>query len=182
MRTIEKHVVSGLVGLACAFLAAWAFSPERHLPAGKLVLLVGDWCPKSLDLQRQVAEDPELGDRILTMTTEGELQECDRAVDDVLEEAPWLGLFDRAWICHRLNRHAAALFHEHFVSLPAWLENGAPVPPSESHAALERHGLTSCPGPVLHVGEASCATQTGLAQESGGVVVDAVERGWDIGL
>lgn len=183
MKTASKHFLSGLVGIVCAWSAAWVLSPERHLPSEKLVLLVGDWCPRSLELERQVMEDPELASRILVLTTdlEGAMPDCDRTADDVLEQAPWLRPFDRQWICRRLDHHGAVLFREHFVGLPAWLEQGAPIVPSEEHAVLGRHGLTLCRGPSLHVGDVACP-RANLSRPSSLVTAGVAERGRDIGF
>lgn len=181
--TTRHLVLSGLIGLACAYCIAWAFSPERHLPSTKLVLLVGDWCPKSLELERQVMEDSELASRIVVLSTDPgrAMPDCDRAVADVTEQAPWLRVLDREWICRRLDHHAAVVFRGHFVGLPAWLEGGAPVVPSKEAEVLERHGLTLCRGPILHVGDAACPKASETSPSRVGTA-DVVERGRDIGL
>lgn len=181
--TTRGLFVSGLIGLTCAYCAAWALSPERHIPSAKLVLLVGDWCPKSLELERQVMEDPELANRVLVLSTDPEraMPDCDRAVADVTEQAPWLRVLDREWICRRLDHHATVVFREHFVGLPAWLERGAPVVPSKEAEVLERHGLTLCRGPILHLGDAACP-KASVGPPSSVTTADVVERGRDIGL
>lgn len=183
MRAIGKHLASVLIGTTGAFCTAWALSPERHVPEDELVLLVGDSCPKSLELQRQVAEDPELASRVITLSIDAgsESPNCGRAVDDVKSEAPWLRVFDDAWICRRLNRYAAAMHREHFIGLPAWIERVAPVPPSDEHAALERHGLRMCRGPRLRLADAACPTSQAVAEPSVDAVT-VVERAWNIGL
>lgn len=186
MEPIRQHAIAGLIGFACAYLLFLVFAPERWLPEDKLVLLVAEWCPKSLELQRQVDGDQDLNRQILVLPIDEGIGEdstrsrCEFVVQGVFESAPWLRLEDEAWVCHRVRGHSTALFRKHFVGLPAWLENGAPVARGKEREALERHGITLCPGPYVYADGTSCSND--LPSKPNPVEILTVERGRDIGF
>ncbi|MCX4240745.1 hypothetical protein [Paraliomyxa miuraensis] len=177
----RKLAIAGLIGFTCAYSLLLVFAPERWLPREKLVLVVAEWCPKSLELQRQVAEDAELARRILVIDPEADLTQdrCTPIVQEVVEYAPWLHFEDDAWICRRIQRHVAALYREHFFGLPAWIEDGSPVARPKERQVLARYGITLCPGPRIHADETPCPEPPPRPRL---VEVVAVERGRDIGL
>ncbi|MCX4243077.1 hypothetical protein [Paraliomyxa miuraensis] len=170
---------AGLVGLCGGLALAWAFRPEQHLPASSLTLLTGNWCARSQRLVQQIEQDPRLARRVSILDiTEPGPHDCGAAADAVLEQAPWLHVVSRGWICKRLARHAALLHEDHFTGLPAWLEGGRPIAAENEQAVLARFDLTLCPGPVLLDGEQTCP----IPEESSNPSIDAAEHGQDIGF
>jgi hypothetical protein len=146
--TARAAIVGALVGAACGIGSNWLFSPEKHLTSDRLYVFVGDSCPYTHGILRQLESNEELRRRVVPVVAQEVSEQtrvriCALLAEDVRNRAPWfevLGVSEE-WVCTRVERWSRAVFHREFGKLPSWSLGQRPVPWRREQSTLAAHGL-----------------------------------------
>lgn len=175
VRRMRRFAPSIVAGTLLAIAVYWLIRPEQHLSDERLYVFVGEGCPHAIEILRQLETDTAMLDYVIPVLAEAvnddlSARVCDLVSYDIRRNAPWLKMFDKAWICHRVARWSQMTYERSFFKLPSWSVGRVPVAPQEEKMVLASQGVHRTDDPVLPlrverlhdgVGNASSESATG---------------------
>lgn len=156
-RDVTKAVVTLLAGLACGYAVIWVAKRAAQSPVDGLVVFVSPGCPYSIDLVNQLEERNELAERLVVLPADPDDLSWDGhwcrhafANASSVARVAWK-VIPRATMCVWAREGASEFHAQNYTYTPAWLVDGAKVPPTERNRALARFGLVLEPTNELHL-------------------------------
>lgn len=152
-------MMGAALGIAVGIWVHLAAKPERQLSDERIYVFIGEGCPHSIAILRQLEGEPGLRDHLVPVLAEPvddalSARVCGLVADDIRKNAPWMKVLDDAWICRRIDRWSQSTYEAFFFKKPSFSLGRTPIPVEKEKEVLAAQGLVRRGGsarPVQYV-------------------------------